>query len=116
MVRVEYVGLFSPYAHPDVQKMLAQRPKSLTERRHLALVRKELRKQESKRQMQGWARMPGVTKRTIGTRHGLSRDYQWGPRVFVVDMDPADVEILMRMHDLHTQAFRVIPDIIRVSA
>jgi hypothetical protein len=53
---------------------------------------------------------------TLGVQHGLSRAYTWGPKTWVVEMDPADVEVLMRMHPAHAVAFQVIPDIIRVSA
>lgn len=113
-MKVEFVGLFSPYVHPDIQRTLAQRPTSPEARKHLAAVRKELTRQERARQMGGWARVQGHTQRTIGPESGLSRAYTWGPHVWVVEMEPRDVEALMRLHDLHRQAFRVIPDVIEL--
>jgi hypothetical protein len=109
-VTVEFLGLFSPYAHPDVQKMLAAPARSPEARREKALVRQELTKQEQKRQMQGFARVQGRTRLTLGPHHGLSRSYTWGPKVWTVEMEPHDVEILMQLHPAHRQAFRVIDD------
>ncbi len=119
--RVEFLGLLSPYAYPDVQKMLAttirlsgeQRKQELHER---ALLRRELRKQESKRQMQGFARVQGHSQLTLGPEHGLSRTYVWGPRTWTVEMESHDIEVLMRMHPAHPQAFRVYDDILVVRA
>jgi hypothetical protein len=116
MVRVEFVGLPSPYANKDVQMMLAQRPRSRTARMRQALYRQEVTRQEQERQKQGFARFQGRTMLTLGVQHGFSREYTWGPRVWEVEMDPHDVEVLMRMHPAHAIAFQVIPDIIRVSA
>ncbi len=117
--RVEFLGLLSPYAYPDVQKMLAasirssgeQRKQDLRER---ALLRRELTDQERKRQMQGFARVPGRTQLTLGPEHGLSRTYVFGPFVFEVEMESHDIEVLMRMHPVHRQAFRVYDDILVV--
>ncbi|MGI8404979.1 MAG: hypothetical protein ACR2OE_09500 [Thermomicrobiales bacterium] len=119
--RVEYLGLPSPYAYPDVQKMIAtairssgdQRKQDLHER---ALVRRELRKQESKRQMQGFARVQGHSQLTLGPDHGLSRTYVWGPQIWTVEMDAHDIEILMSMHPAHRQAFRLVDNIVVVRA
>jgi hypothetical protein len=94
--------------------MLAAPARTPPERRHKAEVRQELRKQERKRQMQGWARVHGVTTRTIGIADGLSRDYTWGPDTFVVDMAVHDIERLMQLHPLHRQAFTVHDTIVVV--
>jgi hypothetical protein len=107
---IEFVGLISPYAHPDVQKMLAAPARSPEARREKALVRRELTRQEQKRQMQGFARVQGRTRLTLGPQHGLSRSYTWGPRTWTVEMEVHDVEVLMQLHPAHRQAFRVIDD------
>lgn len=103
--RVEFVGLPSPFADPAIQAMKARG--QLTKKR-----RDKLYEMERKRQIQGFCRYPGVTARTIGTRHGLSRDYRFGPREFVQEMAIEDIEKLMQMHDAHPQAFRVLDDIL----
>jgi len=112
--RVEWVGLASPFAYPEVQRMLAVTPRTREERRDQKLYRAEVTKQERKRQMQGFARVPGRSQLTLGPQHGLGATYVWGPRSFVVDMDPADIEILMKLHPQHCLAFRVHPDILAV--
>lgn len=102
---VEFVGLPSPFADPAVQAMKARG--EITPKRRAALY-----DMERKRQGQGFCRWPGVTRRTIGVQHGLGRDYIWGPHSFVVEMDIADINKLMQMHDAHAQAFRVLDDIL----
>lgn len=114
-VRVEFLGLFSPYAHPDVMKALAAPARTLAQRREQAAIRRELTKQERKRQMQGFARVQGRVKRTIGPESGLSRSYTWGPRTWIVEMDPHDAEVLMRLHPAHKLAFRIHDDVIVIS-
>lgn len=94
--------------------MLATPVRSAAERRERAEVRRELRKQERHRQMQGFARVPGHTQLTMGPRQGLSRQYTFGPHVWEVEMEPQDIEVLMRIHPKHREAFRVHPDVILV--
>jgi hypothetical protein len=108
-VRVEWIGLPSPWADPGVQIMKAQG--KLTEH-----DKSELRKMESKRQRMGFCRLIGVTAREFSRDDGFTRDYKWGPEpgTFVLDMEPEDVELLMKLHDLHRQAFRVLDEIVVV--
>jgi hypothetical protein len=110
--RVEFVGLPSPFADPAVQAMKAQG--ALNPKRREALY-----DMERKRQRQGFCRFHGVTRRIVGTRDGLSRDYVFGPHTFVQDMDIADIDKLHnRMHTdaniqmAYRQAFRVVDDVI----
>lgn len=112
MIRVEFVGLPSPYADPGVMRALGAPAHSTTERLLRRDMRKELTRQERKRQMQGFARVDGHTRLILGPQHGLSRTYIWGPNAYVVEMDADDIDRLMRMHSHHCLAFRVHPDIV----
>lgn len=110
--RVEFVGLPSPFADPAVQALKAQG--QLTPKR-----RKALYEMERKRQLQGFCRFPGATKRVVGVKDGLSRDYVFGPRVFVQEMAIDDIDKLHnRMHDdpniqaAYRKAFRVLDDVL----
>lgn len=107
--RVVFRGLPSPFADPVIQDQLARRVLS-------KLDRQALWRMEQKRQMQGFSRVPGRTQLTLGPEHGLSRTYVFGPFVFEVEMESHDIEILMRMHIAHAQAFTVVDDILVVRA
>ena len=39
------------------------------------------------------------TARALGRAHGFSKDYLWGPRWFVVDMEDIDADRLFAMED-----------------
>lgn len=107
--RVQFLGLPSPFSDPAIQAMKARG--QLTPRR-----RKELHKMESRRQMQGFCRYPGVTVKVIGPADGLSREYRWDTgNGFVADMEEGDITHLMGMHLAHPQAFRVLDDLVVVS-
>lgn len=106
---VRFVGLPSPFADPVIQDQLARRALSKTDRAVLWRM-------EQKRQMQGFSRVPGRTQLTLGPEHGLSRTYVFGPTVFEVEMEAHDIEVLMRMHIAHAQAFTVVDDIVVVRA
>lgn len=112
--RVEFVGLPSPFSDPAVQAMKARG--QLTPKRREALY-----DMERKRQRRGFCRYPGVTKRTFGTKHGLSRDYTFGPHNFVQEMTIEDLDkVLNRMHTnpviqaAYRQSFRVLDELITV--
>lgn len=117
-IRVEFVGLPSPFADPQVRRALAAPVQSHQQRREIALIRKELTKQEKRRQMWGFARVNGRTSTRLDERHGLSRAYVWGPRIWTVEMEPADVDVLMRapwiqkesQREAHRRAFVVHDD------
>jgi len=126
-VLVEFVGLFSPYAHPDVTEMLRRPARTLAERKHKAEIRRELTKQERKRQMGGYARYPGKTHRVVTpasaeralrkrgiTGRQMVGTYRWGPHNFVTEMTPEDYEVLLLMDEANKDAFRVVPDVIVV--
>jgi len=106
--RVEFVGLPSPFNDPAVVAMKARG--QLTPKRHKALWG-----MESKRQMQGFCRYFGVTINTVGIANGLSRDYTFGPREFVVEMDVDDIAILHGQHPANPQAFRLLDELVVVS-
>lgn len=112
--RVEFIGLPSPYAYPDVAKALGAPIKSRAERQQRRELRAEVQKRERKRQREGFARFRGRTELHLDERHGLSRPYTWGPHNYVVSMPASDVEILMKMHPDHRQAFVVHPEIVIV--
>lgn len=110
--RVEFVGLPSPFEDPAIQAMKARG--QITKKRRDALY-----DMERNRQRKGFCRYPGVTVRTVGIKHGLSRDYRFGPHVFVQDMAIEDIDkLLHRMHrnpdiqNAYRQAFRVLDDIV----
>lgn len=111
---VEFVGLPSPYAHPDIQKALGAPLRSLQERRERRSMRRELLRQEQHRQMQGFARVTGRTRLTLGPQHGLTGTYVWGPDRYEVEMPADDIERLMRMHPAHALAFHVRQHVIVV--
>lgn len=112
MRRVEFVGLPSPFAFPEVQQALAAPIRSIGDRHERRAMRAELTRQERRRQMQGFARVPGRTQLTLGQEHGLTQMYVWGPRDFIVEMPLEDVDRLFKLHTHHALAFRVVPDVV----
>lgn len=111
--RVKFVGLPNPFFDPAVQAMKARG--EMTPKRRAALT-----KMEQKRQMQGFAVVPGVTERFVGPEHGFSRRYDWNTaNNFTVDMEVDDIDRLLdTMHEdpglklAHQQAFRVLDDVL----
>ena len=110
--RVEFLGLPSPYSHPDIQRALAEPIRTPQQRRERKELRKALLTQEQRRQMQGFARVQGRTELTLGPQHGLAATYVWGPRNYVAEMSLDDIERLMRMHQAHPLAFKVHTDFV----
>jgi hypothetical protein len=89
-VRVEFVGLPSPYADKVVQWRIARgeiRPNDLA----------AIRRLEDERQNNGHARWPGVTERFFGPEHGFKESYHFGPEseAFIQAMDPEDARRLL---------------------
>ena len=118
--RVEFVGLPNPFFDPAVQAMKARG--EMTAKR-----RAQLTKMEQRRQMQGFARVPGHTRRWVGPEHGFSRRYEWNTaNNFTVEMAIEDIDLLLdKIHDqipdpdkrrdmklAHQQAFRVVDDVL----
>ncbi len=111
--RVKFVGLPNPFFDPSVLAMKARG--EITPKRRDALT-----KMEQKRQMQGFAVVPGHTVRWVGPEHGFTRRYEWNTaNNFTVEMDVEDVERLLdTMHEdpglklAHQQAFRVLDDVL----
>lgn len=44
-------------------------------------------------------RQPGSTARVVGIRQGLSKDYKWGPKRFILDMPDIDADRLFTFPD-----------------
>lgn len=103
--RVEFRGLPSVFSDPEVQRRLRYR--QIRPEGKAALWRLE-----QQRQMQGFARFSGRTKRILGPADGLSREYVWGPREYTILMDPADIRILMSWGRDYQRAFVVQDDLI----
>lgn len=111
--RVRFVGLPNPFFDPSVQAMKARG--EMTPKRRAALT-----KMEQKRQMQGFALVPGHTVRWVGPEHGFTQRYEWNvANDFTVDMAVEDIERLLdTMHPTpemklaHQQAFRLLDDVL----
>lgn len=110
---VRFVGLPNPFFDPSVLAMRARG--EITPKRRAALT-----KMEQKRQMQGFALVPGHTVRWVGPEHGFSRRYEWSAKNhYTVEMAVEDIERLLdTMHTdagmklAHRQAFRVLDDVL----
>lgn len=112
--RVEFVGLPSPITDPAVQALK-------TRGKLTGKARDEVYRQESKRQMRGFCRYPGVV-RFVDETHGFSRRYEWtSNNGWVAWMTPDDIDrLLNRMHTdpnmrmAHQRAFRVLDDLVGI--
>lgn len=98
MKLILWTGHRSPFNDPAILKRLATgaiRPDDLT----------ELRKREQAR----ICAVPGRSEFSVGPAHGFSRTYVWGPHVFEVWVEDADVELLFT-HPRDRAMFRDITD------